>query len=102
MLCCCVRFAGTDYRRVCEVVCSKPCQDRMISLQRLAVTTSIQVHGVSSLDEDAVQMYFESRRSGGSGELKNFMFDAQRGCAIVEFNDQQSQLFTLGLFILLS
>jgi len=72
------------------VVCSSPCQGCMISVQRLVVSTSVQVHNVASLDEEALQMYFESRRSGGSGELKSWTFDAQKGYAIVEFHDQQS------------
>jgi len=67
----------------------------MISVQRLNLSTSVQVHNVSSLDEDALQMYFESRRSGGSGELKSWTFDSQKGYAIVEFHDQQSNAIFL-------
>jgi len=64
----------------------------MISVERLAMSTSVQVHNITSLNEDAVQMYFESKRSGGSGEIKGWMFDSQKGYAIVEFHDQQSNV----------
>jgi len=62
----------------------------MISVQRLTECTSVQVHNVASLDESALQMYFESRRSGGCGEIKDWTFEPQKGYAIVEFHDQQS------------
>jgi len=87
-----VLYVDIDYSRVRETVCSKPCQGCMITVQRLVVSTSVQVHNVASLDEEALQMYFESRRSGGSGELKSCMFDSQKGYAIVEFHDQQSNI----------
>ena len=85
-------YIDTDYNRVREAVCSKPCQGVMISVQRLAVSTSVQVHNVASLDENVLQMYFENARSGGSGEIKDWKFEPQKGYAIVEFHDQQSNV----------
>ena len=68
----------------------------MISVQRIPIPTSIQVHNIGKLTDETLTLYFESRRSGG-GEIKKLDMRQQDNCAVIEFQNTNSESGTLSL-----
>lgn len=77
-----------DYHKARLTVCTKPLQGKMVSIQRLAVSTAIQVHNIGTQSEEALQLYFENRKSGGGDVVRVEMYP-DKGFAIVHFADKQ-------------
>jgi len=60
----------------------------MISVQRVPLPKSIQVHNVKGITKDNLELYFENARSGG-GEVKSAKIKGgEHPYAIVEFKDR--------------
>jgi len=60
----------------------------MISLQRVPLPRSIQVHNVKGITKDNLELYFENTRSGGGEVKKTKIKSGDHPYAIVEFQDR--------------
>lgn len=78
-----------DYESVKSIICSRPFQGKMISVQRVQVTNCIQVHSIGTLTQDSLELYFESRKNGG-GDLKILKF-IEGNHAIIEFAERDGE-----------
>jgi len=61
---------SVDYKSLRQLVVSKPFQGRMISVQKVAHTSSVIVHGVMRVNEEMISLHFENERRSGGGEVK--------------------------------
>jgi len=79
-------FYYLDYYGLRSLVCRKPYEGKMISIQRIPKTTKIQVHGIKeNITEDYLRLYFENKRVHGGGDVINVDLRKDVKCAIVEF-----------------
>ena len=70
-----------------NICTSRPLEDRMVSLQKVSLPTMIQVRASQQLDEEDLELYFESSRSGGSGIEGDIAMSEDEQCAVIDFGD---------------
>jgi len=78
-----------------QLVKQKPYHGVMIGLQKVPVTCSIQVYGVTELTTDHLALYFESIEGVDDAEVELF---AQNDYAIVHFAHNSGKKF-LWMFV---
>ena len=61
-----------------------------MSVQKVQKSTKIQVHNIGDVDEMMLQLYFESKRSGG-GDVADIQVFPQDDYAIIEFSECASK-----------
>ena len=62
----------------------------MISVQKVAPTSTIVVNGVEGIPDDAIVLHFESPKHGGGGEC--ITKNRESGSALVEFKDRSGNI----------
>ena len=71
----------------------------MLGLYQVPRPTCIQVSNIGDISEDSLSAYFETKRSGGSGDV-DVVIHQDQGCAIVTLDSYESMsLFYLCSFI---
>jgi hypothetical protein len=65
-----------------------PLLDRMVQVQRILVSKSIQVFGYSG-NLQILELYFENPRQSGGGSIKEAM--QQENCYIITFDERTSK-----------
>ena len=65
-------------------LCSRPYRGHMLSVQKLPLSKSVQIHNIGKLSQENIELYFESERNGG-GAISDAQCDLEKGHAIVEF-----------------
>jgi len=77
---------SADYKSLRKLVVSKPFQGCMISVQKVAHTSCVIVHGVTHVNEEMMSLHFENRRRSGGGEVNTVT--KHNDFAIVEFKNR--------------
>ena len=62
----------------------------MLGLFRVPRPTCVQVSNIGGTSEDSLSAYFETKRSGGSGDV-DVVIHKEQGCAIVTFDSYESK-----------
>lgn len=63
----------------------------MISVEQIPITKCIQVHSIDKLSQEGLELYFESKKSGG-GPLRTVKF-VEGSYSIIEFNHREGEQF---------
>jgi len=72
------------------ICASKPLNDKMVSLEKVSLPIMIQVRAGQRLDEEDLELYFESKRSGGAPIEDVTMLEDDR-CAVIDYGDNNGQ-----------
>ena len=76
----------------------KPIEGRILGVERVPFSRSLQVFNIGDISEDSLSAYFENtRRSGGSG-VAEVRIKRQDKCAIVSFENHESKHNTCLVF----
>ena len=81
-----------DYEHALRVVSTRPFQGAMVSIQRVPLPSSIQVHGiVAGISQDQLCVYFESSAHSGGGEVDGVRMFEDQEFAIVKFKESKRE-----------
>ena len=72
----------------------------MLTLSRVVCSRTVQVFNIGHISEDSLSAYFETKRSGGSGEVQVVIHEDQE-CAIVTFRTYESKYLKVQVFALI-
>ena len=86
-----------EYRALRRAFSRKHIRGCMLGLYQVPRPTCIQVSNIGDISEDSLSAYFETKRSGGSGDV-DAVIHREQGCAIVTFDSYES----MSLFYLCS
>ena len=77
-------------------------EGRMLGMERVPYSKSLQVFNIGNITRDGLEAYFENnKRSGGSGDV-TVQIDEKQGCAIVTFESHKSKfIFVRSVFSIL-
>jgi len=79
-------FLSADYKALRKLVVSKPFEGRMISVQKVAHSSCVIVHGVTFLNEEIISLHFENEGRSGGGEVE--AVSKHNDFAIIEFKNR--------------
>ena len=81
----------SDYNKLRKALSRKPIEGRILGVERVPYSRSLQVFNIGGISEDSLSAYFENtRRSGGSG-VAEVRIKKQDNCAIVSFENHESK-----------
>ena len=75
-----------DFAKIQKAIVRKPIEGRLLGVERVPYTKSLQVFDIGHITKDGLIHYFENKRSGGSGEV-TVNVNRQQGYAIVTFEN---------------
>ena len=75
-----------DFAKIQKAIVRKPVEGRLLGVERVPSTKSVQVFNIGHMTNDSLMTYFENKRSGGSGEV-TVNVNRQQGYAIVTFEN---------------
>lgn len=79
-----------DFDILREVCATSGLQGAVISVHRVAMSRTIQVHNIGNISEDLLSLYFEHKRSGG-GELEHTQVWREDDYALVKVTKHASE-----------
>ena len=77
-----------DFRKLRKALSRRPLEGCQLGLRKVPYSRSVQVSNIGSISEDSLSAYFESRRSGGGGNVAVVMHN-DKDCAIVTFESNE-------------
>ncbi len=84
----------TDFKKLRRGLAKKPIEGCMLGLEKVPLSTDIQVFGIRHISEDSLSAYLENtRRSGGSGEVSVDIHREEQAYALATFESNQSKSF---------
>ena len=71
----------------------------MLGLNKVTRPKTVQVSNIGHISVDSLSAYFETRRSGASGDEVDVVIHEDQGCAIVTFKTCESKSYIVLHFI---
>lgn len=68
-----------------------PLTGSLVAVQQVEKFTSVQVHGIKGMNPQYLQLYFESNRFSGGGEIKPIQEYGESDWAVIQFEQPESK-----------